>query len=359
MNITYLVRDNGACGYHRMVLPHETLRKRKHNIAKIEKGDTPDHIMESIDTCDVFVCARPNEPEIVDFIQRARQLGKKIVIDYDDNLFSVSPMSVHYQEWGIENVEVDLNGKKLKLWEDGKNFSISANKVRLDSIKRSCESADLISVTQPILAEVYSEYGKVVCLPNCLDLSIWKALNLKRNKDDIRLYWSGGASHYEDWAMVSEAIKAIMDKYKNATLVLLGMKFEGTIKGIDKVEYHHWVPTPAYSYKSAILDADIAIIPLADTEFNRSKSNLKLIEQGALSVPAVISNIPPYEDFHNGNNGVFIDNNSISGWVDGISYLIDNPLERWNMGGEAYKTVHDNYDITKNAYLWELAYKDL
>lgn len=360
MRVSYLIRDDGACGYYRMTLPHEELLKHGHTVKHIEKGDTAEHIEDCLD-CDVFVCARPNEKNLVGFLQKIKDVGAKLVVDFDDDLFNVSPLSFHYKDWGTENIVIEVQGEKKVLWEDGKNIDLMQNKLRLECIKRACDIADVVSVTQPVLARTYSQFGNTVCLPNCVDLSLWKNLPIKRDKDQVRLYWSGGASHYEDWAAISDAVRIVMDKYPQSVLVLMGMKFDGTLKGVDssRIEYHNWVHTQAYPYKSAILDADISIIPLNDTDFNRSKSSIKLVEQGALGVPSVVTNIPPYSDFYNGRNGVFIDNNSTDGWVEGISYLIDNPIDRWNIGGEALATVKANFDIKREYVQWEKAYQEL
>jgi glycosyltransferase involved in cell wall biosynthesis len=361
MNITYLIRDDGACGYYRQTLPHVEMSKNGHTVRKIEKGDNADHIEKALDGCEVFVCARPNEEQIVNLLGDIKKSGSKIVIDYDDDLFSVSPMSAHYQDWGTENVTLDIAGKKVELWEDGKNIDLKANVNRLDCVRWACEAADVVSVTQPVLADVYGQYSETICLPNCIDTSRWQSLPLKREQEEVRLYWSGGSSHYEDWFMMSDAIRTIMEKYPKAKLVLLGQKFDGTLKGINphQIEFHGWIPTPAYPYKTAILDADISLIPLMDTHFNRCKSSIKLVEQSALGVASVVSNVTPYAEFYNGGNGVFIDNNTTQGWVEGISYLIDNPLDRWKIGGAALTHVKNNFDIKTQYKLWQNAYEEL
>jgi glycosyltransferase involved in cell wall biosynthesis len=41
---------------------------------------------------------------------------------------------------------------------------------------------------------------------------------------------------------------------------------------------------------------DVAIAPLADTAFNRLKSDIKLLEYTAMGLPAVVSAIGPYLD---------------------------------------------------------------
>jgi len=360
VKITGFIRDNGACGFHRVKQPLEALKKNGIDVSFIEKGDRANDISERIANSDLFVIPRPSETEIMDFFPTARAYGKKIVVEHDDNLLAVSPLSQHYHEWGTEEVKLDRGGKLVDLWIDGKTFDLKANRERIERVKQAISQADALTVTTPGLAEAYREYNdNIHILPNCVDLEVWKKLPLKRETDEIRLFWSGGASHYEDWVQVQESLPVLFDKYDNLKLVILGTKFDGTLKGVpkDKIEYHKWVPTPAYPYKVQILDADIGIIPLRDTEFNRGKSNLKWIEQGALSVPCVTSAVTPYIESDEGGNGVFIENNSTEGWVKGVSLLIDDPMLRWDMGGKAYNTVKRNFDINTQWKQWEEAYR--
>lgn len=363
MNIVGVVRDDGACGYYRVSLPLRTLGKNTdHNVGFVEKGDPADVIFKKFSQADVAVIPRPHEPQWISVIKQLKDKGIKSVVEYDDNLFNISPLSPHYQDFGTENIEVDHGGKKLPLWEDGKNIDLKANKEKLDNVKRTLELADAVQVTTDILADVYLEYAQqAFVLPNCIDTKLWNKLPLKRDKEETRLFWSGGSSHFEDWVQIQGVIPHLMEKYKDLKLVLLGTKFDGTLKGVpsDRIEYHNWVPTPAHPYKCSVLDPDICVIPLKDTDFNRCKSAIKWIEMGGMSVPSVASAISPYIEMDAGSNGVFIEDNAFDGWVDGLSLLIEDKMLRWKMGGEAKKTVDQYFDINKRYTLWEAAYQEL
>ena len=81
----------------------------------------------------------------------------------------------------------------------------------------------MVTVTTPKLAEAYKPYNdNVVVLPNCIDLDLWKPMDLKPS-DEIRLFWAGGSSHYEDWMMMTEVLPVIMDKYPQVKLVFMGL----------------------------------------------------------------------------------------------------------------------------------------
>jgi glycosyltransferase involved in cell wall biosynthesis len=362
MKVTGIVRTDGACDFYRALQPLEQLSlNTEHKAYLIKPGDNADDVFKYIETADVILLPRVADREMFKVINKWKELGRKIVVDFDDDIFNVSPFSPHYEEHGLEEVTVQINGEEKKLWEDGVNFNIEENKKNISTLKAAVALADMVTVTTPILAEAYKQYNdNVVDLPNCIDLNLWRPLDLKP-KDEIRLFWAGGSSHYEDWCLLSTVIPEIMDKYKNVKLVLLGMKFDGTLSGIDKdrIEFHPWVHTSAYPYKVAGLNPTIGVIPLVDNEFNRAKSPLKWLEMSALGVPCVTSLVSPYKEIATENNGVFIKNNSASGWVRGISLLIEDAILRAKMGGYAQRYVEKNFDAKKNAHLWTDAYMTL
>ena len=131
----------------------------------------------------------------------------RIVVDFDDNVFEVSPLSSHYQDYGTEEVRIRLpNGDIKELWKDGFNIDLKKNRERLDTIKFCLESVDMVTTTTEILGNVLRNYNENIrILPNCVDLSRWRKLPLKET-DEIKLFWSGGWSHYEDWFLIRETI---------------------------------------------------------------------------------------------------------------------------------------------------------
>jgi glycosyltransferase involved in cell wall biosynthesis len=327
---------------------------------KIAVGMDASSIYDCFDS-DVFVFARPHDKQTLQMMQTLKREGKKIVTDYDDNLWEVSPFSEHYADFGTEDVRVQVaDGTWMDVWQDGRNFDITKNKETLLMAEEAVKMSDMVTVTQPKLAEAYAEHNpNVVCLPNCIDLELWRKLPMKR-RDDVRLYWSGGSSHYQDWLILHDVLPIIFNRYKQVKLVIMGTVFKGTIKSLDKrrIECNSWVHTQAYPYKSAIMDADISIIPLEENKFNVGKSNIKWVEQSALEVPSVCSAITPYVDANNGVNGVFV-KNTVDDWVDGISALVEDSILRAKLAAEARKTVEMHYSIDSQKFKWVQAYESL
>lgn len=362
MRVSAYVMTDGACDLYRVVQPLKMLaRNTDCQIALINPGDSEDKRIEKLDT-DILVLPRIVSEDTVTIIKRFQDIGKKVVVEYDDDLFNVSPFSPHYKDHGIVEVKTRLgNGEIIDNWIDGKNIDLEKNIKKMAAFEEILAIADMVTVTTDILAEVYKPYNSnVVVLPNCVDTDIWQSLPLKE-VDEIRLFWSGGSSHFEDLCMIQDVIPAVIKKYSNVKLVLLGQKFDGPLLNVpkDRIEFHPWTPTPAYPYKTAILNPTIGLIPLVDNEFNRRKSSIKWLEWGALGIPCVASNISPYKEMYNGENGVFIENNNPRSWYEGICLLVEDSILRAKVGGAAKRYVENNYDAKKNVNLWYDAYKSL
>lgn len=366
MKITYLLRDDGACGYYRLSLPLDTWgSKNGTEIYRVQKGDNAKTSVRLIQDSDIVVIPRLGHEED-DFFERVMEInkfgGKKLVVDHDDNMFSVSPFNPAYEDCGTQNVVTKFGvDEYVPTWVDGRNIDIERNVKRQEKLKDAMRVADMVTVTTEYLASVYRPYNKnIKALPNCIDMKLWQKIPI-RQRDDIRLYWSGGSSHCEDWQIIEDVLPVIMEKYSNVKLVILGQKFEGSLLKLpqDRIETHDWVPTVAYPYKTAILDPDICIIPLHDNIFNRCKSPIKWVEMGALEVPCVASYVSPYKEIATEQNGVFIEGNGTQDWIDGISLLIEDRILRAKMAGHAYRYVVDNFDINKRWVDWDNAYKEL
>lgn len=374
LKVAYHIPDEGGCTYYRVLNPMLACRRNQALGAKgIAKNDDMVMSASALTECDVFLLSRLSDDILIDVVAGLQNRGKKVIIDYDDDLFSVSPLSPFYAELGTEEVKTVINGKEVYLWRDGENtndspgakaFNIKENTDRLAAIRRICGAVDMITVTTPELADTYSQYNKHVrVLPNCVDLRVWGRPRFAPRPDgNVRIGWFGGSSHYEDWAMVAPAVHKILKDYPYAKLVIMGSKFDGTLKGIDpgQIEYHGWVHTQAYPYAAQLLDLDMGIIPLKDTVFNRNKSAIKWIEMGAMGVPAVTSCIPPYSTVMDivPDNGVFIDGEDPAVWYEGISQLIENRSLREKIGENAQRTVAENFDINREYTRWSNLYKE-
>lgn len=63
-----------------------------------------------------------------------------------------------------------------------------------------------------------------------------------------------------------------------------------------EIAYYPWTPLPQFPQSMAESDTQLTFAALEDNNFNRAKSNIKLIEAGALGIPAICPDMVTYKD---------------------------------------------------------------
>jgi glycosyltransferase involved in cell wall biosynthesis len=209
----------------------------------------------------------------------------------------------------------------------------------------------LIVSTEP-LAEVYGKYcADVRVMPNCLDDKIWGTLAKPRQaRERLRVGWAGAGQHLGDLEMIRDVVAAFKDE---VDWIFMGMCPDGLRSYIK--EFHPFVSYADYPAKLASLDLDLAIAPLEDNAFNQCKSNLRLLEYGAMGWPVVCSDVYP---FRTNNPPVLRAPNEKDAWIDAIRKLLNEEDLRLKMGRDLHQWVSSNYFLSKNVEQWKSAIFD-
>jgi len=148
-------------------------------------------------------------------------------------------------------------------------------------------------VSTEFLAEAYRPlFPDIRVVPNRLERERWLNLTThKRTGNKPRIGWAGGTAHRGDLELIKPVIEATRDE---ADWIFMGMHTDEIRPLLS--EFHPGVSFEAYPEALAALDLDIAVAPLEMHRFNQGKSNLRLLEYGALSLPVVCTDIDPYRD---------------------------------------------------------------
>jgi O-antigen biosynthesis protein len=370
LKIISLPVDDGGCGWYRVRQPFEMIKRfTPHDTHIISKDD--DNMLavaEALAQADIILVRQGGEggrKPLENLVEKyGRELGTdknitaKWVLDMDDNMEQVSPYNAHYEDYGIEEY-YDSHLDKW-LWKDGvAEFDVTRNRMKLSNFIGAMRSFDAITVTTDRLAEYAKQYNEnVYVTPNCVNLERWWKLPLKKNKK-LRVGWSGGASHYEDWYSIKEPLNELMRKYQ-FTLVVAGNHFEGVIDPDNRhlVETYDWMPFKGHSYRMMCAALDIAIIPLADLPFNHYKSSVKWYEMSAMGVPSVVAGIPPYRDDIRHTKTALAYSGSEYFYSQLENYLKSKGL-REEIGSNARKWVEENRDARKCTDYWLDAYRTI
>lgn len=375
LNILGFVKSKSGCDWYRCEQPLLKIAENKAaHVRFFNKGDdigwfatdeAAQKIQGMFEWADVIFVPRLAEGRLIKAMEHFRKLGKKVVTDWDDNIFQVNPLSPSYRQFGTEEVRWKMeDGSILEAWIDKRNIDLEKNRITKKAMVEGIEYADAFIVTGDGLKKAYEPYHKnIFVCPNSIDLKLWNKMPLKYHSG-IRMGWFGGNSHYEDWRVIcAPLLRPFMLANPDVTLVIMGEKWDSLLQGIDpkRVEFHPWVHIEAYPYKAALLDLDFAVIPLVENEFNRGKSPIKWLEMGALQVPSVTSFVEPYSQVMDlvKNNGIFVEGNSALGWKEGMTTLVRNAELRKTMGAAARQTVENFYDADETWKLWLKTFEDI
>ena len=373
LKIFGFLKSEGGCDWYRIKQPLIHMKADKAaDVRLFYKGDdlewfgsdeAAEKLNRDLEWADIIFVPRINEARLVKTLKIFQGMGKKIVTEWDDNVFKVSPFTQQYREFGTEEYSHVLNGEKLEVWKDGKNIDIARNKQIIEMIKESLSAMDMVLTTTGILADVIKPYNSNVRVcPNSVNINLWKKLPLVPHRG-VRMGWFGGDTHYQDWLLIAPVLSEFMKTHLDVTLVIMGAKFDGTLKGIDKnrIEHHNWTDISAYPYKAAALDLDFGVIPLVDNEFNCCKSPIKWLEMAALEVPTVTSFVPPYDKMMDlvHDNGIFVEGNDLHAWWEGIEKLANSAELRKLMGISARQTVERFYDANRTYRIWLDAFESV
>ena len=286
---------------------------------------------------DVIVAQRANSFDGMGAWRRFNTPTCRTVYENDDDVWHVTPDNVNAYE----------------SYKEG-------NEAR-EVVLRLCMTANMVTTSSPYLGDLHRELTPrtpVVVLPNYIPEFV---LNLKHDdrQGRFRLGWMGGGSHKRDITMATNAVRRFMKRNPQWDLILSGVDYRKDFGCPPERSFHipwiHVCNDPDVFYR--LIDFDIGICPLLDTQFSRSKSWIKALEYMARGMPVVASDVEPYRKFiTHGVNGFLVKREHE--WLSALSELANDDKLRAEMGANAYAWASE-HTIEKHYQDWVNAYKML
>lgn len=361
----YLVIPQSAdcgVGYYRMVLPMWEAEKngeielRINNFTWGERGQETanplpppslDELAKNCEWADVVYWARNDVPQYIADMGGIRQflfektgVYKPMILDIDDNIHATRPYNPGYRSYYPNSPHAKWN---------------------LTSVLHF----DALTVSTENLKELYEKYTpQIAVCPNSMPFKERDALLDKYDKmfphkdDEIRIGWSGSASHWENLKRIEPVIISILEKYPNTTFYYTGLFGDlfkkDTIK--DRVVSIPWSPLKEWAKTNVSMHLDIALAPLTDCDFNRAKSNLRLLEYATAKYPVIASPVEPYKTF---TNKEVLFASEREEWFDAIEKLVLDKSLRNSYSKALYKKAKMCYNISVNYKMWITFFKDV
>jgi len=298
----------------------------------------------------------------------------KLVGDFDDDQFNVSPYNVAYKYCGLRELKVKLDGdgstcyiSKAKaekdteymwIWKNGLNdFNAKLNRKNAKATARIISMLDLMFVTTERLRFKYRKYldpKKIVIVPNAINFEAFdKYFKYDKGDGKVHIVWPVSSSHLPDWMEIRKSLGNVLKRNKNTVLVTLGVEM-GCGRDIPLSQHEHigWAMGYAgYLYNLFTSGADIGICPLGDNRFNWKKSPIKWEEMSSMQLPTVVSKVMYGDYVKDGVTGLVYENNL--DFETKLQRLIDSAELRKQIGEQAYTEVRKNYNILNVANIYE------
>lgn len=265
-------------------------------------------------------------------IEEIRQRGARLLYSLDDNLLA-------------------LKGER-------KDFDLT--QARQDVLMAFLQHADLVVVSTDRLRDVIRPFSRnTLVIPNYLDERLLAGGRdrargsvhidsgvLRRQAGRMTIGYMGTRTHDVDLRMIAPALRNVCNRHdgrvavelvgvmtRSETLSLLhGLPCRVIEPGAVYTEYPAFLP-----WFVATCRWDIALAPLADTELNRCKSDIKFLDYAALGAAGLYSRVPAYaETVQHGITGLLVDENP-DAWEDAIEHLIARPARAMAMGALAQR----------------------
>lgn len=284
-----------------------------------------EELKELAQWADIFIVGRRDEPMWANMIHVLKEFtGKPILLDIDDDIFSISPYLPAYQAY--------LPGRpSLALHEETAKY------------------VDGIIVSTPFLKEIYDKFNKNVWIvPNGINGSV-----PQQSHDGIRLGYFVSHSHLENAQIIETALIRTLKKYSNVRLYYtkaFGGFLEGLPKDLESQSFYvPFFPLKDYLTYCNQLGIDIGLAPLMKNDFNRAKSNIRVLEYWQNGATVIASPLDEYKKtITHGFDGYLSENDEWEHWLDD---LIQNPERRKYMAHNAQETLK-KYDVTRFADIY-------
>ena len=388
--------DRTGVGYFRSTKPHIALETNYPDEFHVDIDYQPriddDNWLKQYDIIHYHRTFGPYE-KCAELVERCEKLGIVTIMDIDDHW---APGKHHPAYLMIKQAEMD---KKI-----------------LNNIR----SAKHITTTTSIFADEISKFNKtnsIHILPNAIDPNEKQYTPKPEKSDRLRIGWLGGSSHLKDLEILEGVVSklksdGLMDKvqfvicgfdlrcmvtmidektgqqrqrpiqpkesvwykyeqiftndytsvsedYKNFLL-----KFKkGEYENIENEPYRRVWTKPISTYATNYNLFDVSLAPIIEHDFNRVKSQLKVIEAGFHKKAIIAQDYGPYqidlENYYekpkkgqqvpdinpNGNALLVKSNKNHKDWYRHIKKLIENPELVTELSNKLHDTVKDVYSI--------------
>ncbi|MFQ5651712.1 MAG: glycosyltransferase [bacterium] len=271
----------------------------------------------------------PYSPGLGKLMHLLNQTGRPVIFEIDDDLLDLEPDSPY--------LEVAPKGYPERL-------------------RQTLLRAQAVQCSTRALAESLAAYHReVAVLENQLDeMPVFRAPAIQDRA--IVVGYAAGENHGTDWVVAREAFNRCL-----AEAAAAGREVQVCIIGdraiYDSIEsrHKHFLPVLGYSDYLQVLGCfDISLMPLANTRFNRAKSDLKFLESAACSCAVIGSDIAYSRCIKHGESGLLF--HTPTEFAECLRSLLREPEQIPRLARAAYTYVKENRLMGQHIHKWQATY---
>lgn len=312
MKLGFMLEPDAPNSVYRVIFPMRALERRGHTVLWPSSMGEDVPVRALLD-CDLVHCFR-RLGRMRD-LKQLSQRGVAISFDNDDDLAASDVSST--SSGGFQS------GAKGRLM----------NIQKFNGILKIARFADLTTTPSKTLAAKYRAAGaeNVAVIENYLSDAM-PGFGLKVKHDGIVVGWIAGKEHELDLphlTPLTDALGRLLDKHAELRVLTVDSRLP--------------LDSPRYEYRKRVIfdevvrlsgHLDIGIAPLADTQFNQARSNIKLKEYGAGGAAWLASPVGAYREMGDREGGRLVEDDR---WFDTLDELIGSGFRRRRLARQALK----------------------
>lgn len=286
----------------------------------------------AVERAEVVVLCHTIDPQYGQILEWARELGRPIVYEIDDDLLTIP--------------------------EHIPGLAYLREPARREQLIACIRQAQIVRVYSPALQQKLSAYNSNVALvAGPLDWSLMPAAVAKRDGAPLKIVYATSRAEDTVGQMLIAPLLGVLDRHPGVQLTVWGprhprLSSHPQVRSLPLIRDYD-----TFFARFAAAGFDIGLAPLPDDEFHRGKSNNKFREYASCGIAAVYSDMSVYNtSVQHQVTGLLVPNDDTA-WAQAIERLItDAPLRR-QIGANArgYARTHFNEAVTDGEWMDALA----
>jgi len=351
LRVLFYKADETACWFYRIDQPSRFLRTNEEIKIHVESSDWLSYDIGT--RYDMILFPRAAHPQTFAILNSLQEAKKIVIYETDDNLFAIP-------EWN----------------PTFKGHDDTSTIFRREMMTRA--NAVIVS-TEELAKTAEREEKDVFVCHNALDDRVWpmkptEQLSVrfaKMRRSKIRIMWAGSTTHSKDLELLRKGVKRIVKEFPDTVqFVFVGalpdcfaevhQRGNEISIGVDpryanNIMFHpgtHMLEWPQLAVK---LGCHIGLAPLVQHEFNKSKSEIKVLEYWAMGMAVLATNIAPYaRAIEDGKNGILVKDDE-NAWYLAIRDLIASHHKRQELALGGLATLEERYLMKNRVFEYERA----